>query len=88
MQMFRSGLVGLLALLFTGVLQAGTPDDPLNSVMWDYTRKIFLGDADYRFEPRIKLKSRHLPKILPRCRSVSMPVPLPVRSSALWSGLT
>jgi sulfur-oxidizing protein SoxY len=56
MQMFRSGLVGLLALLVTGVLQAGTPDDPLNSVMWDYTRKIFLGDTDYRFEPRIKVE--------------------------------
>lgn len=56
MRIFRSGLVGLLALLVTGVLQAGTPDDPLNSVMWDYTRKIFLGDADYRFESRIKVE--------------------------------
>jgi len=56
MQMLRAGLAGLLALMLSGGVMAATPDDPLQSVMWDYTRKIFLGDADYRFEPRIRVE--------------------------------
>lgn len=56
MPMLRAGLAGLLVLMLSGGVMAATPDDPLKSVMWDYTRKIFLGDADYRFEPRIKVE--------------------------------
>jgi len=55
MGMFRAGYAGLLALVITGVLQAATPEDPLQSVMWDHTRRIFLGDADYQFDPRIRI---------------------------------
>lgn len=55
MQTAPKYITGLVTLLVTGMLQAGTPADPLNSVMWDYTRKIFLGDNDYRFDPRIKV---------------------------------
>lgn len=48
-------LTGLLAL-FVFSAQAAQPDDPLESVMWDYTRKIFIGDADYRFDPNIRIE--------------------------------
>ncbi|MBV0931866.1 quinoprotein dehydrogenase-associated SoxYZ-like carrier [Marinobacterium weihaiense] len=46
---------GLLALLIFPKAQAAQPPDPLNSVMWDYTRNIFIGDADYRFSQAIKV---------------------------------
>lgn len=40
---------GLLALSVVCGVQAAQPADPLDSVMWEYTRDIFIGDADYRF---------------------------------------
>jgi len=55
MAIFRSIHMALLTLLVSGYLNAGTPDDPLESVMWDRTRKIFLGDVDYQFDQRIRI---------------------------------
>ncbi|MBA4501766.1 quinoprotein dehydrogenase-associated SoxYZ-like carrier [Marinobacterium marinum] len=49
-------LTGLIALLVFANVQAAKPTDPLKSVMWDYTRKIFIGDDDYRFDPAIKVE--------------------------------
>ncbi len=49
-------LTGLLALFACTAALAAQPADPLESVMWDYTRKIFIGDADYRFNPDIRVE--------------------------------
>lgn len=47
---------GLAALVISANLMAAQPADPLKSVMWDYTREIFLGDTDYRFTPDIRVE--------------------------------
>lgn len=46
-------LVVCLSLLGGATLSAAPADDPLRSVMWDYTRQIFLGDSAYRFDDRV-----------------------------------
>ncbi|MBR9828180.1 MAG: quinoprotein dehydrogenase-associated SoxYZ-like carrier [Oceanospirillales bacterium] len=48
-------LTGCAALLCMNVALAAQPPDPLNSVLWDYTRNIFLGDVDYRFNPDVRV---------------------------------
>lgn len=55
MVILRSIHMTLLALLISSSLNAGTPDDPLDSVMWEHTRKRFLGEADYRLDSRIRI---------------------------------
>ncbi|GAA0785352.1 quinoprotein dehydrogenase-associated SoxYZ-like carrier [Marinobacterium sediminicola] len=49
-------LTGLFALFAFSYAHAAQPADPLESVMWDYTREIFIGDADYRFDTSIKVE--------------------------------
>lgn len=46
---------GTLSLLLVGPLMAAQPADPLDSVMWEYTRDIFIGNDDYRFDPDIQV---------------------------------
>ena len=46
----------LLSVLLSAPLQANElAGDPLNSVMWDYNRQIFLGDTPYVFDERVKI---------------------------------
>ncbi|MBP0048719.1 quinoprotein dehydrogenase-associated SoxYZ-like carrier [Marinobacterium sp. AK62] len=48
--------VGVMALLLTtSTLSAAQPQDPLDSVMWDYTREMFLGDEPYQFDASIEV---------------------------------
>ena len=45
-----------LSFMLSAGLQANSQADPLNSVMWDYNRQIFLGNnAEYVFDDRIKV---------------------------------
>ena len=45
-----------LSFMLSAGLQANSQTDPLNSVMWDYNRQIFLGNnAEYVFDDRIKV---------------------------------
>ncbi|KAA0876428.1 quinoprotein dehydrogenase-associated SoxYZ-like carrier [Nitrincola tapanii] len=66
----RAGLV--VALAISPLVAAQTED----SVMWDYTRKMFIGDATYSFDERIRVE-------LPSFAEDSMQVPLGVDASGL-----
>ncbi|MBE0505640.1 MAG: quinoprotein dehydrogenase-associated SoxYZ-like carrier [Marinospirillum sp.] len=68
-------LILLLPLLLS-LSTISSADNTTNSVMWDYTRKLFLGDATYQFDERIKVE-------LPTFAEDSMQVPLLVDASAL-----
>ncbi|MGB0467423.1 MAG: quinoprotein dehydrogenase-associated SoxYZ-like carrier [Pontibacterium sp.] len=50
-------LIGLIVLnaFMCSSLQAAEPKDPLNSLMWDYTRQIFLGSVPYQFDERVRV---------------------------------
>jgi len=64
-------------LLATPVYAADTlPTDPLNSVMWDYNRQIFLGNSEYVFDDRIKVG-------VPEFAEDPTQVPVDVDASAL-----
>ncbi len=66
----------LAFLMLMSLSTISSADDSTNSVMWDYTRKLFLGDAAYQFDDRIRVE-------LPIFAEDSMQVPLLVDASAL-----
>lgn len=74
-------LLPLMLLLFQVLVLVSLPNtihaqDSGNREMWDYTRKLFLGDAAYQFDERIRVE-------LPVFAEDSMQVPLLVDASAL-----
>jgi sulfur-oxidizing protein SoxY len=67
----------LLICLVTAVLSLPLSAEVHDSVMWDYSRKIFLGEgAEYQFDARIKV-------VLPDFAEDSMQVPLMVDATGL-----
>ncbi len=67
---------GSLSLLLAGPLMAAAPADPLESVMWDYTRNIFIGDDKYRFDSSIRVD-------VPAFAEDPTQVPITIDASAL-----
>lgn len=65
-----------LIFLFSALSQASNSQDPLNSIMWDYNRQIFLGDAPYQFDDRVRVA-------VPDMAEDPTQVPIEVDASAL-----
>ncbi|MGB0734089.1 MAG: quinoprotein dehydrogenase-associated SoxYZ-like carrier [Pontibacterium sp.] len=67
----------LLSLLLSSLVNANTlPKDPLESVMWEFTRDKFIGDAPYVFDPQIKV-------LMPSFAEDPLQVPVTVDATAL-----
>lgn len=69
-------LLILYCAICSGILPSLVLAQVHDSVMWDYTRKMFLGDALYQFDDRIRVS-------LPEFAEDSMQVPVSVDASAI-----
>jgi sulfur-oxidizing protein SoxY len=70
--------LGMAGISYAAMTSSDGPEssDPLNSPMWSYTKKMFLGDASYRFDDRVRVT-------VPAFAEDPTQVPLQVDVSAL-----